>query len=211
MKHFIFCIVIVISFISCNSSKSDEFAVNAQQTTETKTTKYEWKSEVFKKVRTECRKDKVSSLEDYNKPEEKLLYEMVNAGYPEAVPLEDAVAFYNMYFPCVVNYLDNDEARYVAPLRTAEVLASIRSQDCKKGSAVDKKICNEIWKISETGKMPKGSFIDHNYGEQKLKGFRASTMQIWLSLYMDKNRRDLTTGQWFQHKIRETYLDSEKQ
>ena len=139
------------------------------------------------------------------------LYNLINAGYPKDISLEEAIAIFNKFAQC------DDRGKTQPPLTVEEVKAAIRDWDCKKeGDAEDKKFCADVWKIAETGKMPKGSFFDFDNGTggtSRVRGYRGYYVKTWeieLYLHLDKYRRDLRDVPEFAHSIKLKYLSSEK-
>ena len=138
------------------------------------------------------------------------LYELVNAGYPKEISIDDAVAVFNNFMQC------NNRGKSQPPLTADELIAAIRDWDCtKEKDATNKKLCADAWKITETGKMPKGSFIDADCGIAKdckvrsYKGYDVNAWEIDLYLWLDKYRRDMKDEPIYSHLIRLKYLSSE--
>jgi hypothetical protein len=137
-------------------------------------------------------------------------HELINAGFPEEISLEEAVIIFNKIADC------DERSKTQSPLTADEVLAAIRDWDCTKGeNADDKKFCADTWKIAETGKMPKGSFFDFDRGMvgtsrvRGYKGYYVKTWEIFLYLHLDKHRRDLRDVPEFRRSIRLKYISSE--
>ena len=138
------------------------------------------------------------------------LHELINAGFPKEISLEEAVIVFNRFAEC------DDRSKTEPPLTTAEFVAAIRDWDCtEEEDADDKKFCADAWKIAETGKMPKGSFFDFDNGTgstvrvRGYKGYKVKTWEIELYLHLDKYRRDLKDVPMYRRSIRLKYLSSE--
>lgn len=137
------------------------------------------------------------------------LYELIQAGYPKEISVTDAVAVFRKAVEC------SEEAKSQPPLTVDELIAAIRDWDCtKEKDAANKKVCADAWKITETGKMPKGAFIDYNDGlggeeyPRGKKGYQVKTYEIYLYLWLDKYRRDMRDEPLYSHLIRLTYISS---
>lgn len=150
----------------------------------------------------------VSSETTGERPIDKL-YDLIYSGYPKEISIEEGLSIFNQAAKC------NEIAKSQLPLTAEELIAAIRDWDCTKEKAADsKKFCNDAWKITETGKMPKGSFIDYSNGlggtffPRGKKGFEVSSYEIYLYLWLDKYRRDMRDQPIYSHTIRLQYIDS---
>lgn len=143
------------------------------------------------------------NLDYMDKPEGKRLYELMKAGYPKEITLEEGVAIFNKFAEC------NETGKRQPPLRAEEVVASIRDWVCEDDTNVkDKKSCAEFWKIAETGRVPKGAFIDFTGGRGNYKGYDVDSWQAELFIRLDKNRRDMKGAPYFRRTVRLNYISS---
>jgi hypothetical protein len=140
----------------------------------------------------------------------KKLYELIHAGFPKETSVEEAVETFNRFAKC------EEKSKTQPPLTADEVLAAIRDWDCTREENKDeKKFCVEAWKISETGKMPKGSLFVYDRGMngrstvRGYKGYYVQTWEIILYLRLDKHRLDLRDVPEFRRSIRLKYISSE--
>ncbi len=139
------------------------------------------------------------------------LYSLIKAGYPNEISLGEAVAVFNRFTQC------DDRSKTQPLLSVEEFKAAIRDWNCAEEKDVDdKKFCADAWKIAETGKMPKGSFLDFDRGTggtsrvRGYKGYYVNTWEISLYLQLDKYRRDLKDVPEFTRSIRLKYISSEQ-
>lgn len=143
------------------------------------------------------------NLDYLNKPEGKRLYELMKAGYPKEISLEEGVAIFNKFAEC------NETGKTQPPLRAEEVVASIRDWVCEDDRDVkDKKSCGEFWKIAETGRVPKGAFLDSTSGRIAYKGYDVDSWHTELFIRLDKNRRDTKGAPYFRRTVRLNYISS---
>jgi len=144
-------------------------------------------------------------IESHDKPEYKGIYELMNAGYPKEVSLEEAVAVANKFAQC------RETGRTQPLLRSEEIVASIRKWVCERDAYFDdkKKPCEEFRRIAESGKMPKGSFIEFGGGLQNYRGYNIKAWEIHLRIRLDKHRADLKDVPSYSRLIRLNYISSE--
>lgn len=132
------------------------------------------------------------------------LYELINAGFPKEIQLEEAVAVFNKFVQC------SEVGKTQPPLRAEEIIASIRDWVCETDAPFEdkKKACEEFRKIAETGKMPKGSFIDYGGGRYNYRNYDIDKLEIYLNIRLDKYRNDLKDVPSFPRLIRLNYISS---
>ncbi len=201
------CIGICLLILSgCASSTVSEQSVSAQtnQTNAPSVSKSP-EIEILKEVADPCRQGSPDSNITPNKDSpDSRLYELVNAGFPKEISLEEAVAIFNKFAQC------SEIGKTQPPLRTEEIIASIRIWVCERDAPFDdkKKACEEFKKIAETGKMPKGSFIDSVGGAYNYRGYDIDAWQIYLNIRLDKYRNDLKDVPSFPRLIRLNYISS---
>lgn len=201
----------ILLVAGCFSSSVSNYSAIAQ-TNQTNTSLKEKTSgfESLKNITEPCRYNAldftVNQTKNNNDSE---LYELIRAGFPKEVSLSEAVDIFNEFTQC-------DEDGKIQPLLTSdEVVAAIRDWDCQEEKdSADKKVCADVWKIAETGKMPKGSFFDFDGGMGRTsyargkKGYDVKTWEIYLYIWLDKYRRDMKDEPIYSRLIRLNYLSS---
>ena len=206
------CIGICFLILSgCASSTSSESISTSAQTNQIDTPLVikQTDIEILNGVADPCRYQKPEF--DFKSDSDSKLYELINAGYPKEISLDTAVTVFNRFAQC------DERSKVQPPLTVDELVAAIRDWDCtEEKDTINKKVCADIWKIAETGKMPKGSFIDSDgsvnrvYTVHDFNGYLIKTYEIYLYIWLDKYRRDMKDEPVYSHKVRLKYISSEK-
>ncbi len=204
-------IVLAVCFW-CFACSSSEQKINAQSSNKTDNTSNRQKSEsgskIFDGIDDPCR---FFGEYDSEKPDYKQFYELQNAGYPKAVALDEAVEFFNRLAQC------SKVGKTQSPLRPEEIVGAVASWDCAEDveefqtKPFDKNICQEFSQIAETGKLPKGAWLDYDGGIcPDCNGFTVGIWKIRLYIKLDKNRRDYKGDPAISRLLRLNYASAER-
>ena len=200
------CVALCFLIISgCNHSISEQSALAQTNQINTSSVSEQSEIEILNGVADPCRQKSPDFDTTPNKDSPDFrLYELVNNGFPKEIPLEEAVAVFNRFAQC------SKIGKAQPPLRAEEVAASIRMWVCERDAPFEdkKRACEEFRKIAETGKMPKGSFIDVAGGTSNYRGYDVDAWQIYLNIRLDKYSNDLKDVPSFSRLIRLNYISS---